>query len=216
MSVSGSGLMYINNLGNDLTALYRFEMMGGEFSGKSLEKLQALNVSALSLMNCLGRIFAGLVSDQVKNRFNLQRSAFLVVSSMLFVLGLSLVHENVVSASVIQQTCIIGFAYGCMFGIAPVLCSEMFGLQNFSTNWGLMSVFPGISGNIYNLMYGHVYDRHADPATHKCSVGLDCFREAFSIAMLAAVVATLSSTALFLQHAKKAQELRRHISQDTH
>lgn len=114
MTVSGSGLMYINNLGNNLTALYRAENTSESFSQANLEQLQALNVSVLSILNCVGRMFSGLVSDQLKHRFGLQRSAFLVLSATLFIIGSACVYSNMHSALVVRYTSLLGFTYGVM------------------------------------------------------------------------------------------------------
>lgn len=195
--------MYINNLGNNITALFRFEHLVHSLQSSPLEKLQALNVSVLSVLNCTGRIFAGLVSDQLKSRYGIQRSTFLTFSSLLFMLGLYGVYGTSESFLLVKYTSVIGFAYGCMFGIAPVLCSELFGLQNFSANWGLMSVFPGISGNIYNLAYGHIYDQHSDPVTHECAKGVACYQAAFAYATIGAGIAAISSTLLVWRHVRE-------------
>lgn len=203
--------MYINNLGNNLTALYRYQTLDPVSLSVDthLEQLQALNVSLLSLLNCSGRIFAGLLSDQLHSRYQIQRSSFMVLSSAIFVVALSLIYNNTSSAMVARHTSLLGFAYGCMFGIAPVLCSELFGLKNFSTNWGIMSVFPGISGNLYNLMYGKVYDLHSDPLTHECAQGLQCFQASFGVAIVACVVALISAVALLTHHIREYRRPQR-------
>ena len=181
--------MYINNVGNNLTALFRAEHLKeietNLFPQEELEALQALNVSVLSILNCGGRIFAGIVSDLLKHKLRLERSAFMVLSSVVFTLTYAFIYFNDSSSRVVHLTACMGFAYGSLFGIAPVLTSELFGLQSFSTNWGFMSIAPGVSGNVMNLLYGHVYDQHSDPITHICRVGLACFQEAFAFADVA-------------------------------
>lgn len=204
--VSGSGLMYINNLGNNLTALFRAEHLLESLPQVQLEELQALNVSLVSIFNCTGRIFAGLTSDQLKHRFGLQRSAFLLLSGILFILGSIAIYLNTSSAQLAYYTSFLGFAYGNMFGIAPVLCSELFGLRNFSTNWGMMSIAPGIAGNIFNLLYGKIYDQHSDTATHECAKGLACYQDAFMYAIISAILA--STTAILLYHRHRLESKR--------
>lgn len=121
-----------------MTALVRAEFAPEPFPLLLLERLQAFNVSLLSIMNCSGRIFAGLTSDYLKHNYGLQRSVFLVLSSVLFILGCFLISFNSTSTYVVWCTSILGFSYGCLFGIGPVLTSELFGLENFSSNWGFM------------------------------------------------------------------------------
>lgn len=133
--------MWINNVGTNLIALLRFEYLPESFPPAEYVKLQAFNVSLLSIMNCVGRIFAGLTSDYMQRRHGVQRSIYLVLSSALFVVSCCLVVFNHSSANTAWCTSLLGFSYGCLFGIGPVITSEMFGLKNFSSNWGFMVWF---------------------------------------------------------------------------
>ncbi|BFZ54121.1 GTP-binding protein rbg1 [Savitreella phatthalungensis] len=205
--LSGSGLMYINNVSNTLVALSRAESPASEDTMHP-EALQQLNVSVLSIFNCAGRIFAGIVSDIVKARFGIQRSIFLVFSAILFVLLAAGIYTNTSSHAVVLYTSLMGFGYGQLFGIAPVLTSELFGLRHFSTNWGMMSIAPGISGNIFNLLFGHIYDTHSDPHTHICAQGINCYRSAFLFTGAASLAAAAFAIVLFRHHTKEWTRLR--------
>lgn len=211
--LSGCGLMYINNVSNTLVALLRYET--GLDDRAALEVLQQLNVSVLSIFNCLGRIWAGVVSDLAKQRFGIQRSAFLLASAVIFLVLNVCILANRSSGSVVFFTALMGFAYGEMFGIAPVLTSELFGLRWLSTNWGMMSMAPGVSGNVFNLIFGHVYDSHSDPDTHICTDGADCYRSAFLFTGIGVFVAVILATVLFWHHMKEARAARKHGERPT-
>lgn len=130
--------MWINNVGTNLIALVRAEYLPEPFPTTALEKLQAFNVSLLSLMNCVGRIFAGLTSDYILHRYGIPRTIYLVISSTFFTISCCFVVLNHSSVNITYCTSLLGFSYGCLFGISPVITSEMFGLKNLSSNWGFM------------------------------------------------------------------------------
>jgi MFS family permease len=206
MIVSGCGLMWINNLGNNLVALYRAEVDSrADMDPRVLERLQAANVSVLSILNCAGRIFGGVTSDILKAKIRLQRPAFLLLSSFIFVLVMIFAYHNTSSGNLIYYTTLLGFAYGTMFGVGPVITSECFGLKGFSFNWGLVSVAPGLMGNIANLLYGYIYDSHSDPETHECDLGVRCYRDAFIVMAFGCSFALVCALTLFLRHTREAR-----------
>lgn len=81
---SGTGLMYINNIG---TVVATLEPTGS--SPISVAKLQASLVSLLSIFNCIGRLLAGFSSDffahHVKDEYKIHRVWWLVPMSSMFV-----------------------------------------------------------------------------------------------------------------------------------
>lgn len=85
-----------------------------------------------------------------------------------------------------------GLAYGFLFGCYPSVVAHTFGISGISQNWGAMTLSPVISGNIFNLIYGAIYDQHSvvvgdgpgsDNGHHNahrdCREGLGCYRDAF-------------------------------------
>ncbi|EAU82411.2 hypothetical protein CC1G_11097 [Coprinopsis cinerea okayama7 len=61
--LSGTGLMYINNVGSMSQALYAFK--NPSYDRVEAAKWQAMQVSAISVMNCLGRIFIASRIDHI-------------------------------------------------------------------------------------------------------------------------------------------------------
>ena len=54
-----------------------------------------------------------------------------------------------------------------------------------------MTLSPVISGNIFNLFYGIVYDRHSivkDGGERVCTEGLDCYRSAYLVTVVACLL----------------------------
>jgi MFS family permease len=86
-----------------------------------------------------------------------------------------------------------GLGYGFLFGVFPSIVAETFGIHGLSQNWGFMTISPIVSGNIFNLFYGAIFDKHSDidgDGNRVCHEGLECYRSAYLI--------TLASCALGL------------------
>jgi MFS family permease len=89
-----------------------------------------------------------------------------------------------------------GLAYGFLFGCFPSLVAEAFGINGLSTNWGFMTLSPVISGNIFNLFYGMVYDSHSivkPGGERECTEGLACYRSAYLVTVVACLLGLIVS-----------------------
>ena len=87
-------------------------------------------------------------------------------------------------------------AYGFLFGVYPSLVAETFGVHGLSQNWGAMCMAPVISGNIFNLIYGRIYDHHSDvnpDGDRTCPDGLGCYSGAYWVTFGASLVGILLS-----------------------
>jgi hypothetical protein len=54
-----------------------------------------------------------------------------------------------------------------------------------------MTLAPVLSGNVFNLFYGIVYDRHSivrDGGERVCTDGLDCYRSAYLVTVVACLL----------------------------
>ena len=79
-----------------------------------------------------------------------------------------------------------GLGYGFLFGVFPSIVAETFGIHGLSQNWGFMTLSPVISGNVFNLFYGTVYDSHSviQPGGERvCLDGLECYRAAYFVTL---------------------------------
>lgn len=140
-------------------------------------------------MKMLTRFTIGIGSDFLV-KLNLSRFWCLFISAVVFTFTqlagsvISGPHELVlVSAST-------GLAYGFLFGVFPSLVAHTFGIGGLTQNWGIMTLAPVISGNVFNLLYGTIYDNHsmvAPSGERDCRDGLKCYQVAFYVTFFSGV-----------------------------
>ena len=83
-----------------------------------------------------------------------------------------------------------GLAYGFLFGVYPALVAETFGVGGLSQNWGCMTIAPIVFGNLFNLIYGHIYDQHSiilPDGMRDCRDGINCYRNAYFVTTAASL-----------------------------
>jgi MFS family permease len=83
-----------------------------------------------------------------------------------------------------------GLAYGFLFGVFPSLVAHTFGIAGLSQNWGAMTLAPVLSGNVFNMIYGTVYDHHSvisPEGERDCSEGLNCYQAAYYVTFFSGV-----------------------------
>ena len=114
-------------------------------------KFQTLQVSAVSVMNCVGRIFIGkfvrrsctptsrmvifigIFTDFVKNRMGLRR-AYCISLVAVFFFTSQLVAMSIVDVKVLwKASLLVGFSYGSLFGLFPTIIIDWFGMRTSST-----------------------------------------------------------------------------------
>jgi MFS family permease len=112
----------------------------------------------------------------------MSRTWCLLISAVVFTLtqlcGSSISNPN----TLVVVSGFTGVAYGFLFGVFPSLTAQTFGIGGLSQNWGVMTLAPVFSGNVFNLLYGTVYDRHSvigDDGDRQCPDGLACYRSAY-------------------------------------
>ncbi|KAF7715538.1 Uncharacterized protein PECH_004743 [Penicillium ucsense] len=178
--LSGIGLMTINNIGNSAKALWLY--YDDSATSKFIQQRQVMHVSILSFGNFLGRLSSGIGSDLLVRKLNMSRFWCLLISAVIFTLtqlaGLSISNPN----TLIVVSAFTGVAYGFLFGVFPSLTAHTFGIGGLSQNWGVMTLAPVFSGNVFNLLYGTVYDRHSiigHDGDRECHDGLACYRSAY-------------------------------------
>ena len=212
--VSGSGLLLINNVGmithvlydyahrqdkqaNALTQMLLLLIKGGK--GHEIQRIQALQVSCISLGNALGRIVIGIFSDMVvlRTKQPTYRTYLIIPVVVLATISQGLFAlPNVINSveHLMLVSCLTGLMYGTLFGLFPVLVFEWFGMQSFSQNWGWSSFAPVIFGNVYNLLFGVVYDSNVpnEGHSHKCLKGEECYRSVFIVTTLGCFVSIVA------------------------
>ncbi|KAF9530910.1 major facilitator superfamily domain-containing protein [Crepidotus variabilis] len=160
--LSGTGLMYINNVGSMSRTLYAFH--NKKYDDAAAATWQATQVSTISVTNFLGRIFIGLVSDFTKSRYDMPRSYCLVLVASLFFVSQFVLTEVADINHLWLASSILGLAYGSVFSLMPTVCLEWFGMPHFSENWGFLSMSPIIAGNLFSLIFGRNFDKNEHAA----------------------------------------------------
>ncbi|WWD21864.1 hypothetical protein CI109_106352 [Kwoniella shandongensis] len=209
----GTGLMYINNAGTVALALAREGQR--KYDKEVVSGWQAKQVGLVSIWNCLGRILGGIYSDYCKTRFQLRRIWFLPIVCILFTISQVAALGTVHVQSLWAVSTLLGLAYGSLFNVMPMLVLEWFGMKHFSQNWGWIAVSPVIGSNVFNLLFGRVYDAHTvgnlgtsddlvaavrglmkrggmvlpDDGSHDCLVGEACYGTAFKISTAGTLLA---------------------------
>ncbi|KAF5371466.1 hypothetical protein D9615_009591 [Tricholomella constricta] len=215
--LSGTGLMYINNVGSMSQALYAKSTT--VYNPIEAARWQADQVAAISLLNFAGRIFIGLVSDYCKISYSLPRSYSMVLASTFFFISqVMAANINKISHLWIAST-MLGLAHGSVFGIFPNVCIDWFGMPHFSENWGYLSMSPILAGNLFSVAFGRTLDAHENtptesgaspvsPAT-QCMLGRQCYADALYLTMGACFVAiVLSAWAAWRDRGKLAESLK--------
>jgi len=183
--LAGTGLMYINNVGSIAQALFAHDNPAYDEAESST--WQAAQVSTLSLANFFGRVLIGIAADIAKSRLRVPRSFCLPIVTILFILAELLLIAVGDVRHLWMASGLVGLAYGSWFGLLPTISIEWFGLAHFSENWGIISVFPVLGGNIFSIAFGRNLDAHETPesslvsrafpslAPHRCLSGRECY-----------------------------------------
>lgn len=94
-----------------------------------------------------------------------------------------------------------GLGYGCLFGVFPSVTAEAFGVHGLSQNWGVMTLSPVLSGNVFNLFYGAVLDAHSvvrPGGARDCADGRECYRAAYVVTLVACAFGLAVSAAVIV------------------
>ncbi|KAK7438917.1 hypothetical protein VKT23_017844 [Stygiomarasmius scandens] len=200
--VSGTGLMYINNVGSMAQVLYIHEHPS-TYDDREVAQWQAAQVSTISLTSFAGRVFIGVLSDFAKAHFTLPRSHLLIlVASTALASQIATSQVNVVSHLWIPSA-LLGFGYGMLFSLCTSLVFEWFGLAHFSETVGFLTVSPLIGGNIFSVAFGRNLDAHESPVTphlivdgqpqNQCRDGRACYVDTIYLTIAACALTALLS-----------------------
>lgn len=115
----------------------------------------------------------------------------LVVSALIFTLAqfAAMKVENPTHLWVVSG--LTGLGYGALFGVFPSIVADAFGVHVMTQNWGFMTLSPVISGNVFNLCYGSIFDSHSTPidgGDRECTEGLTCYRSAYGITFVSSII----------------------------
>lgn len=146
----------INNLGTMVTTL-----ASPDEDAIAVVKKQASLVSLLSLMNSAGRLAIGFTADftthHAPDRIRFARIWWLIATAGGFVASQVLAgraeHVDGLGGLAVP-TVAVGFSYGTLFGLVPVVMLERFGIKDFAQNNGFLCLSPSVFANFSNLLFG--------------------------------------------------------------
>jgi len=126
---AGAGLMLVANLVP--IAEMNFKLEAGY-----------LLVSFFALFSAAGRFGGGIITDRTGYLF--------AMKAVLLVMSLAMVLYLVADGwpGVALATGLLGFGYGSLFTVFPSAVAELFGLENFGVNYGLLFTAVGIGGGL--------------------------------------------------------------------
>jgi len=104
---------------------------------------------------------------------------------------------------------ISGLAYGMLFGVYPTITSEEFGIKGMSQNWGTMTIGAVVFSQLFNFAYGRIFDSHStfEPGRPvECTMGIDCYRNAYYITLLASMGGLGLALWIILRHRRLLKE----------
>jgi hypothetical protein len=136
------------------------------------------------------RCVPGVGSDILVKKLHLSRFWCLFLSATIFtvtqIAGASISDPN----HLVIVSSFTGLAYGFLFGVFPSLTAHTFGIAGLSQNWGVMTLAPVFSGNVFNMIYGTIYDHHSiinPTGERECLDGLDCYKTAYFLTFFSGV-----------------------------
>ncbi|EGX93859.1 MFS monocarboxylic acid transporter [Cordyceps militaris CM01] len=191
----GPGEAFINNLGTIIGTLSppRTDGFGSDTSA-------ATHVSIFGLTSTLGRMLIGTITDLVApapqtqhaqlpihrtsrlQQFTISRVAFLLFAAMTMSLGLAFLASGAAQNHPDRfwvVSGLVGAGYGAIFSLAPLIVTIIWGVENFATNFGIVTTLPALGSTFWGLVYAAGYQTGASqpsrPSGPDDSVGDELF-----------------------------------------
>lgn len=184
--VSGTGDAFITNLGTVVGTLYPSYK-----ESDSLSTTVATQVSIVSLTSTAARLIFGSLTDILApaptpnfdhrssqsfgNRifrlsdFTVSRIIFLIGSALILSAGQVFLAAGFAQNHVSRFWLVsmsIGFGYGAVFTLSPLIVSIVWGVENFGTNWGIIATTPILCITFWDLLYSKIYEAGARAKTN--------------------------------------------------
>jgi len=140
-----------------------------------------------AILNGLGRIVWGAVSDTIGRRISLVLMCALQAAMMLLFFK---VGET--SLGLIIGACIIGFNFGGNFALFPAITADLFGNRNVGSNYPFVFLAYGIAGIAGPQIAGFFKDR-----AQAMGGGVEAWQTPFYVAGIACIFAAALGLTLF-------------------
>ncbi|TQV94347.1 hypothetical protein V2A60_002617 [Cordyceps javanica] len=174
----GPGEAFINNLGTIIGTLSP-PTAEGFGTGTSA----ATHVSIFGLTSTFGRMLVGTITDLVApapqtqhaqlpihhhtsrlQRFTISRVAFMLFFAMTMSLGLAFLASGAAQNHADRfwvVSGLVGAGYGAIFSLAPLIVTIIWGVENFATNFGVVTTLPALGSTFWGLVYAAGYQTSA-------------------------------------------------------
>ncbi|EZF68503.1 hypothetical protein H105_08915 [Trichophyton soudanense CBS 452.61] len=165
--ISGPGEAYMNNVGTLTSTLS--PPSAQDKPGTPLPAGEpSTHVALMALTSTLARLITGSLSDYfaprpastTSDRRTFSRLFFLIPCALLVSLGYLVLSSPIPLSfpSILHlTTTLVGFGYGACFSLVPIIISVVWGVENFGTNWAIVSMIQapgaGLSGAVYSAEY---------------------------------------------------------------
>lgn len=211
--MAGITQMYIYSIGLIVIALRG----GSKFIGSDpnfdadLQHDQQTQVFLLSLASCMGRLFNSFFGDVVVHRFDQTRLLILGVPLVLTIAGTVLGSINKTYNMMWIMSATFGFGYGSLYSAMVQITSDLWGVPNFSFNWGLINLSPIVSNLILSSYMANVYDNHSKlidigngKSIYVCDLKSKCYGSVFDICFILAIIASVLALVTYLRVIRKS------------
>ncbi|EAU38072.1 conserved hypothetical protein [Aspergillus terreus NIH2624] len=174
-------------------------------------------IGLMTINNIGNTVRLRIGSDVLVKKLDMSRFWCLFISSVVFTVtqlagaAISNPHQLVVVSG------FTGVAYGFLFGVFPSLVAHTFGIGGLSQNWGAMTLAPVLSGNVFNLLYGSIYDRHSvvgPDGDRDCPDGLTCYQSAYYTTFFSGVAGILVCLWSIMREKRVHDAVRKKIEHD--
>lgn len=187
--ITGPGEAYMNNLGTIVQTLSPRTLLPSASPPAGLPSTHVTIISLTStiarlLTGSLSDLFAPIAThhftrndpesssshrqeenpESTNTHTTVSRMTFLLPSAFLFSLGFLLLsspfpvqHPQLAHIT----TGLVGIGYGSAFSLVPIIINVVWGVENFATNWGIVSMFPAIGAAVWGVLYSSVYQSAA-------------------------------------------------------
>lgn len=197
----GPGEAFINNLASVISAL------GPPDSPGRVATSPATHVAVMGISSTAARLLAGTLSDllaptpttchpqlgggggqtgRVRATCSVSRVTLLVAAAAVMSAGLATLASGVAQGRDDRlwiATALVGFGYGAVFSLTPIIIAVVWGVENFGTNWGLVATFPALGAAAWGLVYSTVYQHAATseepPLDSRLCLGAACYAPTF-------------------------------------
>lgn len=185
--VTGPGEAFINNLGTIIGTLYppirSAAGAGNPTNAATHVSIVAVTSTAARLVTGTLTDFLAPISRDHENlaasfsslqlsrshpahdigpsrRITISRVTFLLTFALLLSVGQAVLASGAVQGHgeyfwIVSS--LIGAGYGAVFSITPIIISVIWGVENFGTNWGIVTMVPAAGATLWGVIYSWVY-----------------------------------------------------------